>query len=119
MGIGFAIPINKAKQLQNTLAQGKEVPHPYIGIQMINVNPQLAQKNNQDPNTMFVIPEVEGILVAKVLPNTPAQVNNQSIKDANQLQHLVEDSGINRNLNFSIIRSDRQMSINVRTEQMS
>ena len=130
MGIGFAIPINKAKELQNTLAQGKEVPHPYIGIQMININPQLAHKNNQDPNTMFVIPEVEGILVAKVLPNTPAQkaglrrgdvitkVDNQPIKDANQLQHLVEDSGINRNLNFSIIRSDRQLNINVRTEQM-
>ncbi len=130
MGICFAIPINKAKELQSILTQGKEVPHPYIGIQMINVNPDLAKKNNDDPNTMFVVPEVEGILVARVLPDTPAQkgglrrgdvitkVNNQPMTDVNKLQRLVEDSGIDYNLNFTITRSDRQLNVNVRTEQM-
>ena len=130
MGIGFAIPINKAKELQTILAQGEKVPHPYIGIQMVDVNPQLAQKNNQDPNTMFLLPEVDGILVVRVLPDTPAQkagirrgdviteVDNKSISNAGKLQQLVEDTGVDRDLNFSIIRNDRQVNINVRTEQM-
>jgi S1-C subfamily serine protease len=34
-GIGFAIPINKAKQVKDILSRGEEVPHPYVGIQMI------------------------------------------------------------------------------------
>jgi S1-C subfamily serine protease len=130
MGIGFAIPINKAKELQSILAEGKEVPHAYIGIQMININPDLARKNNEDPNTMFLIPEVEGILVARVLPDTPAQkaglrrgdvitkVDSQSITDANDLQQIVEKVGVNRNLNFTITRGDRQLNVNVKTEQM-
>ena len=33
-GIGFAIPIDKARAIANTLAAGKQVPHPYIGVQM-------------------------------------------------------------------------------------
>jgi S1-C subfamily serine protease len=130
MGIGFAIPINKAKELQSTLAQGKEVPHPYVGIQMINLTPELARENNRDPNTAFLIPEVEGVLVMRVLPNTPAEeaglrrgdvvvkVNNQPVKDANQLQKLVENSGLNQSLKFSVVRSNQQLELNIRTAQL-
>lgn len=130
MGIGFAIPINKAKELQSILAQGKEVPHPYVGIQMIKLTPELARENNRDPNTAFLIPEVEGVLVMRVLPNTPAEagglrrgdvvvkVNNQPVKDANQLQKLVENSGLNQTLKFSIVRSNQQLELNIRTAQL-
>ncbi|EGJ35707.1 trypsin-like serine protease, partial [Moorena producens 3L] len=34
MGIGFAIPINKVKEISNKLAQGQKVVHPYIGVRM-------------------------------------------------------------------------------------
>ncbi|WP_017294631.1 HhoA/HhoB/HtrA family serine endopeptidase [Geminocystis herdmanii] len=129
-GIGFAIPINRAKELQSILAQGKEVPHPYIGIQMIKLTPELARENNRDPNTAFLIPEVEGVLVMRVLPNTPAEegglrrgdvvvkVNNQPVKDANQLQRLVESSGLNQTLKFSVVRSNQQLELNIRTAQL-
>ena len=73
MGIGFAIPINTAKSLEKTLAAGKEVPHPYIGVQMINLTPEIARENNDDPNSPFIIPEIEGILVVRVIPDSPAQ----------------------------------------------
>lgn len=137
MGIGFAIPINKAKELESTLAAGKQVAHPFIGIQMINITPDLARDNNQDPNTPFILPEVEGVLVVRVLPNTPAdkggirrgdvviKVDGKPVNDANKLQNLVENAGINRNLKFSLIRGDRaaplrdrQLDLNIKTEQM-
>ncbi len=130
MGIGFAIPINKAKELETTLAAGREVPHPYVGIQMINITPELARENNRDPNTPLILPEVEGVLVVRVLPDTPAEeggirrgdvvvkVNGTPVNDASQLQNLVENSGINRNLKFSLVRGDRQLELNIRTEQM-
>ncbi len=130
MGIGFAIPINRAKELETTLVAGKEVPHPYVGIQMVKVTPELARENNRDPNTNFSIPELEGVLVVRVLPDSPAEaggirrgdvivkVNNQPIKDANQLQKLVETTGINQNLKFAIVRGDQKLDLNIKTAQM-
>ncbi len=31
-GIGFAIPIDKAKAIKDRLARGESIPHPYIGV---------------------------------------------------------------------------------------
>ena len=129
-GIGFAIPIDKAKELKDILAAGRDVPHPYVGVQMITLTPEIAQQNNNDPNSPIVIPEVEGVLVIRVLPNTPAQsagirrgdvivdVDGTVITSANQLQNVVEDSGLNQSLKFKIIRGDRQLTLDVRTAQL-
>lgn len=130
MGIGFAIPINKAKAIKDTLAAGRQVPHPYVGIQMVNLTPDLAQQNNQDPNSPFLVPEVEGVLVVRVLPDTPAEragirradvvtkVNNKPVTDSGELQSLVENSGVNQNLRLTIVRRDRTMEVTVRTAQL-
>ncbi len=129
-GIGFAIPINKAKSLKDILARGQKVPHPYVGVQMITLTPELARKNNSDPNSAFFIPEAEGVLVMGVIPDTPAEragirrgdvivsVDNKPITDASQLQSLVENSGLNANLKFKILRGERTLILNVRTAQL-
>ena len=129
-GIGFAIPIDKAKELKDILAAGREVPHPYVGVQMITLTPEIAQQNNQDPNAPIIIPEVEGVLVIRVLPNTPAEragirrgdvitdVDGTAITNANQLQNVVEDSGLNKSLKFKIIRGNQQLTLDVRTAQL-
>jgi S1-C subfamily serine protease len=129
-GIGFAIPINKAKALKEALAAGKRVPHPYVGVQMVTLTPELARENNQDPNSPLVIPEIEGVLVMGVMPNTPAEkggirrgdvivaVNGEKVTNAGQLQSIVEKSGIDRNLQFQIQRGDRSVQLTVRTAQL-
>jgi S1-C subfamily serine protease len=131
MGIGFAIPINQAKSLQALLASGKKVPHPYIGVQMVNLTPDLARQNNRDPNSLFMIAEVEGILVVRVMPDSPAEragirrgdvivaVNNQPIQDGSKLQSLVDRAGLNQVLKLKIQRSDRSLELTVQTAQMS
>ena len=129
-GIGFAIPIDKARSITNTLAAGKQVPHPYIGVQMRTLTPQLARQNNQNPNSPFTIPEVDGVLVLRVLPGTPAEsaglrigdaitaIDGQTITDAGQLQSVVDRSGLNRSLNFTVIRGDRTLKLKVITTQL-
>ncbi|OKH18558.1 HhoA/HhoB/HtrA family serine endopeptidase [[Limnothrix rosea] IAM M-220] len=131
MGIGFAIPINKAKSLQDTLASGKEVPHPFIGIRMVTITPDEAKQNNSDPNSLVTLPEVEGVLVIGVLPNSPAQeaglrrgdvitkIDGKRIVNAPQLQEAVEDSGINATLKVELTRGDRQLQVNIKTAQLS
>jgi len=131
MGIGFAIPIDRAKQLQATLESGQKVAHPYIGVQMVNLTPDLARANNQNPNSPMIVPEVSGILVVKVLPNTPAEkagirrgdvivkANNQPVSDGAELQEMVEKAGIGQSLPLRIRRGERAIDLTVITAQMS
>ncbi len=130
MGIGFAIPINQAKSLESLLASGQKVPHPYIGIQMVNLTADLAKQNNRDPNSPFLIAEVEGILVVRVIPSTPAEragirrgdvitaVNNQPINDGAKLQSIVDKVGLNQSLKLKIQRGDRNLELTVQTAQL-
>lgn len=130
-GIGFAIPINKAKSLQSTLAAGKKVAHPFVGIQMVTLTPELAKENNQDPNSAITLPEIEGVLVMKVLPKTPAekagirrgdvivQINQQKVTSADRLQGIVENSGIDTTLKMKIQRNGKVIDLEVTTAQMT
>ncbi len=130
MGIGFAIPVNQAKAISTTLAKGDKVQHPYLGIRMITLTPQLAAENNQDPNSPFMVPEVNGVLVAQVLPNTPAatagmrrgdvvtEINGQAITTADQLQRIVENSGVNQALQVKVQRGKQTSTISVRTGEL-
>jgi S1-C subfamily serine protease len=129
-GIGFAIPIDQAKTITNTLATGGQVPHPYVGVQMRTLTPELARQSNSDPNSPFAIPEVAGVLILRVLPNTPAEaaglrlgdvitaIDGQAINDAERLQSIVDSSGLNKSLQFKVIRGDRTLNLKVVTSQL-
>ena len=51
MGIGFAIPIDKAKVIAAQLQKNGKVAHPYLGVQMITLTPQLARAKYRDWET--------------------------------------------------------------------
>ncbi|NWF58866.1 MAG: trypsin-like peptidase domain-containing protein [Fischerella sp.] len=130
MGIGFAIPIDKAKQIAAQLQRGGKVAHPYLGVQMVTLTPQLAKESNSDPNSQFLIPEVNGVLVMRVIPNSPAanagirrgdvitQVDGQPIASAEQLQNLVEDSRIGQTLQVKVQRGNQTQQLAVRTAEL-
>lgn len=127
MGIGFAIPINKAKSLKDQLVRGEKIAYPYVGVQMTTLTPQQAQDNNKDPNSPFILPEIDGALVMKVFPNTPAakagirwgdvivSVDGQPIKSANDMQSFVENTKVGQNLQLTLKRGERTQQIAVRT----
>ncbi|MGA9377234.1 MAG: HhoA/HhoB/HtrA family serine endopeptidase [Phormidium sp.] len=130
MGIGFAIPINKAKQISTQLAQGKTVAHPYIGIQMVSLTPELAKENNSDPNSPLTIPEVSGVLVVGVLPNTPAaqsglrrgdvivEIDGQPVSNATVLQNIVEVSQLGQSLQLVVRHGEQTRKVSIRTAQL-
>jgi S1-C subfamily serine protease len=130
MGIGFAIPINKAKQITTQLIQGKTVAHPYIGIQMVTLTPQLAKENNSDPNSPITVPEISGVLVMGILPNTPAaqsglrrgdvivEIDGQAVTNATTLQNMVENSRVGQPLKLTVQRGDQTQEIAIRTAQL-
>jgi S1-C subfamily serine protease len=130
MGIGFAIPINKAKAIYTQLAKGEQVSHPFLGIQMIDLTPEIAKENNADPNAPMMIPEVKGVLVMRVVPNTPAekagirkgdvilQIDGEAITAAEKLQNLVENSQIGQSLKLKLRRGSETKEVAVLTAQL-
>ncbi|MBE9068736.1 trypsin-like peptidase domain-containing protein [Leptolyngbya cf. ectocarpi LEGE 11479] len=130
MGIGFAIPINKAKSVQDQLARGEHIAHPYLGIQIADLTPEMAKRNNDDPNASMLIPEISGVLVIRVLPDTPAakaglrrgdvitQINDQNFNTANQLQSYVDQSKIGQRLKLSLRRGDQTQTIVVKSAEL-
>ncbi|BCL38378.1 serine protease [Nostoc sp. MS1] len=130
MGIGFAIPIDKAKAIAVQLQRDGKVAHPYLGVQMATLTPELAQQNNNDPNSAFAIPEVNGVLVIRVVPNSPAasagirrgdvilQVDGQAITSAEQLQNVVENSRLGQALQVRVQRGNQTQQLSVRTAEL-
>lgn len=130
MGIGFAIPIDKAKAIATQLQRNGKVAHPYLGVQMVTLTPELAKQNNSDPNSMFTIPEVKGVLVLRVVPNSPAaisgirrgdvivQIDNKAITSAEQLQSIVEDSTLGQALQVKVQRGNQTQILSVRTAEL-
>jgi S1-C subfamily serine protease len=125
MGIGFAIPINKAKTISTQLARGEKVSHPYLGVQMVTLTPEIASENNSDPNAPFQIPEINGVLVVRVLPKTAAaiagirrgdtilEVDGEAIRDASQLQDVMENSRVSQRLQVKILRDGKDRLVTV------
>jgi S1-C subfamily serine protease len=131
MGIGFAIPINKAKLIEAQLSRGEKVAHPYFGVQMASLTPEMARENNQDINAAFDIPEVNGVVVLRVLPNTPAatagirrgdvivQIDDQSVTTAEQLQGIVDNSRIGQVLQVTVRRGSLTQKLGVKTATLA
>jgi Do/DeqQ family serine protease len=125
-GLGFAIPINTVQRVTVQLIEKGSVSHAYLGIQMTNLTPELQQEINQDPNSNLTVAQDNGILIMKVMPNSPAataglragdviaKLDGQPLKDADQLQQLVDARTVGSTLNLEVNRQQNQRSISVR-----
>ncbi len=129
-GLGFAIPINTAKSVAQQLIATGTVQHPYIGVQMVALTPQVKQFVNQAPNSKIRVAEDNGILVVQVGKDTPAakgglkagdvisEVNQQSVDKVTTLQKLVDQVGVNGQLDVTVKRSDRLVALKISPEQL-
>ncbi|MGQ9869253.1 HhoA/HhoB/HtrA family serine endopeptidase [Leptodesmis sp.] len=125
-GIGFAIPINTAKNIADQLIAKGKVEHAYLGIQMVNLSPELKKQINQDPNSNITVQQDQGVLIAKVMPDSPAakaglksgdvidKINNQTMKDSSAIQQLVEQTPVGNELQIGVTRNGQPMTLPVR-----
>ena len=129
-GIGFAIPIDKAKGIKDLLARGEEIPHPYIGVRIANLTPEMARENNSDPNSSILLPETTGVLVVGVMRDTPAaraglrrgdvivEIDAKPVTTADQLQKMVDMSGVGKVLQVKLIRNNQTQQLSIKTAQL-
>ena len=103
-GIGFAIPIDTAERAVRILAEGKRIPHAYLGISMSTLTEETARQNNAEPNSNVELPVAAGALVLNIGENSPAEtagfrrfdviteLNGKAVRSAADAQALVDAS---------------------------
>ena len=129
-GLGFAIPINLAKSVSDQLLKNGEVIHPYLGVQLVSLNPRIAKEHNQDPNSLFQLPERNGALIQSVAPNSPAEkaglrrgdlviaTENISIEEPKALLDEVEKAQIGKVFLLNVLRDNKEIKINIKPEPL-
>lgn len=94
MGIGFAIPVNLAKQVMESIVTNGSVTRGWMGVEPRDLSPEIIEA--------FKLPkDAKGVLISGVLKNGPAElggvkpgdilreVNDEPIKDVRSLLNAV------------------------------
>ncbi len=120
-GIGFAIPINVAKQLLPQLRKGKVI-RGWLGIIIQDLSPELAKS--------FGLKETKGVLVGDVLKDSPAEkaklqrgdvitaLNGESMETAQALSRKVASIAPGTVIKLTILRDGKKKVIPVKIGTM-
>jgi S1-C subfamily serine protease len=132
VGIGFAIPINTAKEEISQLESGTSDEHGYLGISGATITPELAQALN--------LPVEEGVLVQQVEEGGPAAaagiqgattaaevegqefglggdiitaVNGAPIASTEALVEAIENSHAGETVELTVVRENQTATVSV------
>ena len=121
IGIGFAIPINMAKQLLPQLRKGK-VSRSWLGVMIQNITPELKAKLRLGTD--------EGALVSDVVSGGPAekagikrgdvilQFDGKPIRSSHDLPFVVASTLIGKTVVVEVMRVNQRMNLQVETEEL-
>lgn len=127
-GLGFAIPIQTAQRVANQLFSQGKMEHPYLGIQMVTLNPDLKEELDKQKDLPFKITADQGVLIIQIVDNSPAsqaglkpgdiilKVGGQTVATAADVQERVENSKIGAPLQLEIYRQQKAEMIAIRPQ---
>jgi len=117
MGIGFAIPVNMAKNIQKQLQKNGKVTRGWLGVVIQDINEDLAQS--------FGLDKAEGILVSEVSEDSPAAkagleqgdvilaLDGNAVADVTDLRNKIAMTAPETTVKFKINRHGKQQIIAV------
>ena len=117
IGIGFAIPINMARQIMEQLIAHGEVQRGRIGVQIQDLTPELAEA--------FKVDVTDGAVVSQVTPGSPAEkagvkagdvvveVNGQPVKGSSDLRNKIGLMRIGEKVALSVVRDGQRQTIDM------
>ncbi len=110
-GIGFAVPINMAKEVLPQLKEKGKVVRGWLGVSIQEVTPELAKS--------FGLPSEKGALVSDIVPGGPAEaagfkrgdvileMNAKPVKDYHDLPRMVASVPPGEKATFRILRDGK------------
>jgi len=114
-GIGFAIPVNLAREVMQQLRNKGTVVRGWLGVYIQAVTKELAEK--------FKIDGTEGVLVADVVKGGPAdkagiergdvivEFNGKPLKDWHSLPRLVAEVPVGQEVKLKVLREGRARAL--------
>jgi serine protease Do len=117
MGIGFAIPINLAKELLPQLRGKGKVTRGYLGVLIQKVTPEIAESLGMDRGY--------GALVANVSKDGPAEkagvkvgdviveFDGKEVKDSGDLPIIVARTPVDKKVRMKVLRDKKEVMLNV------
>lgn len=115
IGIGFAIPVNTAKNVLEQLKKHKKIKRGFIGVQIVPLTEEYAKE--------LGLAENNGALVGQVTENGPADkggiqtgdvilsVAGKEIKNFADLISEIENSGIGKTLKIEVWRNKSKIAL--------
>ena len=116
-GIGFAIPVNMAKNVITQLMQKGKVSRGWLGVSIQPVTGTLAES--------FGLKKATGALVSDVMAGSPAargglkqgdvitRFDGKEIRDSKQLQLIVAETPANKAVGVELIREGKPLTLSV------
>jgi serine protease Do len=120
-GIGLAISSNLAKHVMDQLLHGGLVHRGYLGVQVQQLNPEVAARLGVTGNN--------GVVVGKVLPGAPAakaglqegdvltDVAGQAVKDPRSLQRIIASLPTGKPVDLGIVRDGAHKVLKLTVEE--
>jgi len=120
-GIGFAIPINNAKQITEEIITHGHVVRGWIGIEIQNISTELAES--------FGLTDTSGVIVAGMLNNGPAskaglrpgdiikRINDAEVIDGKHAINLISRSRPGNVINIDLLRNGQLIQKQATTSQ--
>lgn len=121
-GIGFAIPIDMAKLISEELIKNGEVERGWLGVDIQSLTPELAKT--------FKTTSQKGVLVNKVIPETPASkgglkqgdiivlFDGDVVTSPKELQKMAAFSKIGKTIEIKVLRNGKFKAIKIKIEKM-
>ncbi len=121
-GIGFAIPIDKAKRIVDDLIAHGEVRRPYFGFDAQSLTPDLARS--------FGLQDSVGAVVSQVTKDSPADghvrdgdvvisVDGSRVADADALRTLLGDATVGSTVTLKVIREQKPVETQLQARELS
>jgi serine protease Do len=121
-GIGFAIPINAAREIIPQLKKKGKVTRGGIGVYVQKLTPDLAKS--------FWLEKSKGALVADVIPGSAAEVggihrgdvivkfNGKDIDEMNELPRIVAATPVGKEVEMGILREGKPMTLKLKVGEL-
>jgi len=110
-GLSFAIPINKAKEIDYQLLKNGKVIHPMIGISLIEES--ISERKNNVVKVGYVVPnspaEKSGIKIDDIL----IKIGNKDIETASDVIEQISKNGIKKQVNILLKRKNKFITLKV------
>ena len=123
-GLSFAIPINSARRIAQQIVSTGQASHPYLGVRLRDLTPQLAREINAS-NPQCTVPEANGVLVVDVENDSPAaaadirqcdlirQVDGQDVSNPSEVQIAVDQGRVGKPMLVTLEREGETVSVEV------